>query len=112
MAAVGVATVVLVYVVRLFGLGVDNYRAAGTRDRLAAEVTALSQDAVDLGTAAADAQTDAAVERWARRRSWAQPGDYPVVVVAPTGSPTAAPSPTAPPRRDPWDRLRRWLKGR
>jgi len=111
-AAVAVLTVAAVYVVRVLDLAVAVQRAERVEAELATEVTVMAAEVAVLQTAAAEAQSDAAVERWAReQRGLARDGDRPLVVVAPSPPPGSGPGGDAS-ATDLWSRLREWLARR
>jgi hypothetical protein len=110
-AAVMLATLSVVYLVRLGGLVAANHRAAETESRLAAEVAALETQVPAIDDLAETATADTAVEAWARtERNWARPGDHVVVpVTATVGAGTTSPSPRPGPGW--WERFTRWVRG-
>jgi cell division protein FtsB len=110
--AVAVLTVAAVYVVRVLDLAVAVQRAERVESELATEVTVMAAEVAVLQTAAAEAQSDAAVERWAReQRGLARDGDKSLVVVAPSPPPGSGPRSDAS-ATDPWSRFRAWLAQR
>jgi cell division protein FtsB len=80
------------YGARVAGLVVTLQRAAIAEAGLSDEVDALRTEVAGLETAAADAQSDAFVERWAREeRTMSRSGDRTIVVVE-TEPETAVPT--------------------
>jgi cell division protein FtsB len=106
-------TLAAVYVARLANLALEVRTAQQQQAQMAREVDRLRAQVEALSTAAAEAQTDAYVERVARESlDMARPGDTVFVPVpAPSPSP-AAPPPAPPPDLSVWDRVLGWLRGR
>ncbi|MFN2114936.1 MAG: hypothetical protein ACK2T6_04415 [Anaerolineae bacterium] len=107
-------TLSVIYVVRLAGQVLDTRGAAQAEQTLATEVWDLEVEVEALETAAADAGSDQAVERWAREeKDWARAGDevYEPVPASQLGAPTAEPTAEQPADDDLLSRVRRWLSG-
>jgi len=101
-----------VYTVRLANLALEVRTAQQQQQRMAREVSRLQAQVEALSTAAAEAQTDAYVERVAREQlDMALPGDTVFVPVpAPSPEPPAA-APAPPVQPSVWDRFLGWLRG-
>jgi cell division protein FtsB len=102
-----------VYAVRLANLALEVRTAQQQQARMEREVARLQAQVEALSTAAAEAETDAYVERVAREQlDMARPGDQ-VFVPVPAPSPLPEPEAAAPPPAPSvWDRLLDWLRGR
>lgn len=102
-----------VYAVRLANLALEVRTAQQQQARMEREVARLQAQVEALSTAAAEAETDAYVERVAREQlDMARPGDQvfvPVPAPSPVPEPAAEPPPAAP---SVWDRVLDWLRGR
>lgn len=112
--AVVAVTLLVVYSVRLAGQMVDTRRASQAEHQLATDVSELESEVVALETAAADAGSDTAVERWAREeQDWALEGDQVFAPVPASQATAMAPTPTPSPGADDgiMARVRRWLSG-
>jgi hypothetical protein len=110
-AAVVVITVAAVYLFQLAGLALATRQARLVAASQWAQVAALATQAAALETAAANASSDADVERWARERQWARPGDHVLAPGVSTAVP-ALPTPAPTPGDSSLDRLWRWLRNR
>ncbi len=109
--AVILATLVVIYAVKLASHALATRRAAEIEHDLATDVARLDAEVVALETAQAEAGSPDQVEDWARAdQGWARPGDHPIVLV--TAAPvTATPAPTATPAASAWRRLVEWVSG-
>lgn len=104
-------TVAALFAIRMIDVAVATRSAERDERRLAAEVERLQREVWALQTAAAEAATDAGVERWAREeRGWGRQGDNPVVVAVTPAAPVAASPATN--AEGAWSRVRRWIAER
>jgi cell division protein FtsB len=111
-AAVVVVTLGVVYVVRFAGQALDTRRAETAERQLATEVAEMEQEVIELETAAARANSDEAVERWAREEGkMARDGDTVVVPVPDADGTVVPPAATETPTGDSslWSTVRDWF---
>jgi cell division protein FtsL len=94
LAAVLVIPVVLAALVATGQKAVDNYRLNREAEALRSQVIALRSENIQLQQDIEQARTDVAIETIAREQlGLVRPGDHPLVLVPPSGQPTAAPTP-------------------
>ena len=113
-AGVVVITLAVVYAVRFAGQTLDTRRADMTEHQMATEVADLEEEVIALETGAAEAASDAAVERWAREdQKWAREGDHVIVPVPDADGTLEAPRATPTPEEGDsvWSRIHSWITG-
>jgi cell division protein FtsL len=97
LAAVLVVPLLLYALVATGQKALDNYRLNQEAAGLRAEVLQLREQNIQLQQQIEAARTDAAIETIAREQlGLIKPGDHPLVLVAESSQPAAAPAPPAP----------------
>lgn len=108
--AIGTALFVMYLVVLTGQRALDAYRARQELEGVRQEIAALRDRNLDLQAQLSSPRLDEEIERVARQElGLVRPGDHPVVLVWPNGSPSAEPSSLASPtgREPTW---RQWVR--